>query len=291
MADRKPREPKFADRAKKKGQHELDRRVSHGVEETDGSGVWGAEKEDLSITDEASKEMWYMVASAADIKGLTNAARHMRHYLDNTGAPLTIDADVMMRDVSSLREAYEVQLRLAQEAADMRITEMNDVQRRMKGAFSLEGRRHADVYCDRSLSEDWFFAIGGFTYYYVADVKTKPPAKETASASSYDTALPEVEMTFRLEIRDRYNWDQGKAVTLAGITVTDEQLGRLHKVGIANEYDVLGVTSSRTLRWAAREFCGVGGAMSTGGFFDRSADAPTAGIAADTRLDPTRNRR
>lgn len=62
-------------------------------------------------------------------------------------------------------------------------------------------------------------------------------------------APPQIEMLFTMHVHDRYNWDQGKAVTIAGITVKDEQLGRLHRVGLAQEYDVDGDSTAKFVRW------------------------------------------
>jgi hypothetical protein len=47
---------------------------------------------------------------------------------------------------------------------------------------------------------------------------------------------------------DRYNWDGGKAVTLFGITVTDQFMGEFHRQGFAREFDCWG-SVRRTLRW------------------------------------------
>ena len=97
----------------------------------------------------------------------------------------------------------------------------------------------SDVYCSKSISADWFYAIGGFTYWVTAEVTLTPAAGGGIQAT----------MVTRLHIFDRYNWDGGKAVTIGGITVTDEQLGRLHRVGLAREYEVHGTSSPRTTQW------------------------------------------
>ena len=43
-------------------------------------------------------------------------------------------------------------------------------------------------------------------------------------------------MRFTFNYADKYNWDAGKSVTIFGRTVADTTLGRLHQVGIAQEY-------------------------------------------------------
>lgn len=52
-----------------------------------------------------------------------------------------------------------------------------------------------------------------------------------------------------MHVYDRYNWDEGKSVTIAGVVISDTTLGRLHKAGIAQEYNVEGQSSPRHLNW------------------------------------------
>jgi hypothetical protein len=200
--------------------------------------------------------------------GMPNAARHMRHYLGNTGAPLTVNVDLMLRDVELLRQAYDRQLADAHQKADLRVAGMGgNVQ---ATNFQLTGDRKSDVYCSQSQSRDWFFAIGGFTYWYTAEVQVLPT----------EAGPPQITMIFTLHIFDRYNWDQGKAVTIAGITVKDEQLGRLHRVGLAQEYDVNGTATPTTQTWS---YAGPATAAPPG-------TAPVAGGRDGGRSDPSRER-
>lgn len=217
---------------------ELDRRVGGGEQLDDGSGAWGAEADDRGATDRANWYMWSRVALVAESMGHVNAARHMRHYLGNTGATLQVSVDNMLRDVPSFRGAYD------REEDEARLQVADRI--RAAGAatapqqFHLNGERRSDVYCDKGQSADWFYAIGGFTHWWEADVTLIPDAKG---------GPPTVMMVFTMKMHDRYNWDQGKAVSIAGITVTDQQLGRLHRVGLAQEFDVDGSATPRTLTW------------------------------------------
>jgi hypothetical protein len=136
--------------------------------------------------------------------------------------------------------------------------------------FQLTGDRKSDVYCSQSQSRDWFFAIGGFTYWYTAEVQVLPS----------EAGPPQITMIFTLHIFDRYNWDQGKAVTIAGITVKDEQLGRLHRVGLAQEYDVNGTATPTTQIWS---YAGGSTASPPG-------TAPVADGRDGGRSDPSRER-
>lgn len=264
---RQPRQPE-PERARGSGSGELDRRVGTHGGQTDGSGDWGSESDDRGVTDRANHYMWTRVALAAETMGMPNAARHMRHYLGNTGATLTVNADAMLRDVALLRDAYDRQLADARQRAELRVAGMGANVAATN--FQLTGERRSDVYCSQSASRDWYFAIGGFTYWYTAEVQVEP----------VEGGAPRLTMLFTLHVFDRYNWDQGKAVEIAGITVRDEQLGRLHRVGLAQEYDVNGTSTAREEVWS---YAGTSTAPTSG-------NSPTAGSRDGGRTDPTRER-
>jgi hypothetical protein len=59
---------------------------------------------------------------------------------------------------------------------------------------------------------------------------------------------PEYELDFEYKFYDRYNWDRGKSVEFAGITVTDESMGEFHRQGLAREFDCRG-SFSRRFTW------------------------------------------
>lgn len=217
-----------------RGQGEIDRRTPPSLGRSDGSGEWG--QEDAGITDYANREFWYQVANMAEALDLTNAARHMRHYLDNTGATLDVDVNVCLRDSQALELRFEDEIATAKVDAE---TMMQGKDMAKANSFSLVGQKK-NHYFQKSENEDWFFAIGGCTYWYTADVVYTP-----GDANAPGT----LDMTIKLHLFDNYNWDQGKAVTIAGITVRDEQLGRLHKVGLAKEYSITGESSERSLSW------------------------------------------
>jgi hypothetical protein len=58
------------------------------------------------------------------------------------------------------------------------------------------------------------------------------------------------ELNFEYKFYDRYNWDKGKSVTFAGITVTDEFMGEFHRQGLAQEFDCVG-SFRRSFSWKA----------------------------------------
>ncbi|HLK96161.1 MAG TPA: hypothetical protein VK364_00190, partial [Hymenobacter sp.] len=90
-------------------------------------------------------------------------------------------------------------------------------------------------YATQSMSKNWFFAMGGFSYAYGAEVIVTPPLGPVETQ-------PKVQIRYQLHTYDYYNWDQGKAVNIGFIHITDRMVGRLHKVGLAQEYELIGIT-------------------------------------------------
>ena len=234
----------------------------------DGSGEWGAEAENRGWSDRVNHFKWMRIADAAEALGLTNAARHMRHYLENSGTPLEVSVDAMLRDLPTLRQKYQLEMGLARQRANDLVNSSSPVSQTVR----LNGDRK-NAYATRSESEDWFFAMGGFTYWYTADVVVVPNRQALG--------LPRIVMTFRLNVFDRYNWDAGKSVTILGREIKDVELGCLHRVGLAREYEIHGVSSPQNLEW-------VGSGPREGRMTE--SDTPQANSRAGERGDFERDR-
>jgi hypothetical protein len=103
---------------------------------------------------------------------------------------------------------------------------------------------------------DMYYAMGSFTV--------------THTAAPIDLRVEDNLLKIRFSqwksIFDRYNWDSGKFVTLLSgwcwktqsdhcfnieelltIQVSDKSLSRLHKLGIAREFEIFGQTSAKTV--------------------------------------------
>jgi hypothetical protein len=194
----------------------------------DGSAAHGTVA--ATFGDHLTESTFYRVADGADTIGLNNAARHMRHYLGNSGQMLWVDpaqmAADMPRNAALMDAAFQrdvVAVAQATVAANWSGQPMT---------FQITTPWRSDTYATRSDSQDWFFAVGGFSYAHTAAVTVRPDSN----------GRPVISIEANRHIFDRYNWDEGKAVTIAGITVNDRQLGRLHEAGLAQEYEVRGTT-------------------------------------------------
>lgn len=49
---------------------------------------------------------------------------------------------------------------------------------------------------------------------------------------------PTTTVTYQTRVRDRYNWAGEKSTQIGPFTVEDRELQKLHRVGLAQEYDV-----------------------------------------------------
>lgn len=197
-------------------------------------GEWG--EDGAGIGDRAKKELAERAADAAELRGWENAARNLRHYLDNSGDPLDVDPRRLLRDIEIFRAR----------TARARLQLIQDLQARARAAYDGEqvvlyedGRgkwREGAPSSPDYLGDDWFYAMGGFSFVYTGRAIVRPPADGSGE--------PTVEIDYRLHIFDRYNWDKGKSVNIAGITIDDDFLGDLHRVGLAREYEIHGSTDT-----------------------------------------------
>ncbi|TAF98087.1 MAG: hypothetical protein EAZ45_21065 [Oscillatoriales cyanobacterium] len=162
---------------------------------------------------------WFArLVGLGNFENLPNASRHMNHYLENSGQPLTIDMNEFMK-VSSVKKNVEK----AVEEAKKIIARSRKDSKNLRPNTLISGVRKSDR-IRKEESVDWFFAVGDYSYWWQADPLTG-------------------EIT--VQIRDQYNWDQGKDVNILGVTIKDEVLGSLHQAGLAQEYQVKGEYKSR----------------------------------------------
>ena len=162
---------------------------------------------------------WFArLVGLGNFNNLPNASRHMNYYLDNSGKPLTIDMNEFMK-VPSVKKNVDV----AVEDAKKAIAQYRKSNKNIQPNTLISGPRRSQRIL-RDESRDWFFAVGDYSYWWQADPSTG-------------------EIT--VQIRDQYNWDQGKDVNILEVTIKDEVLGSLHQAGLAQEYHVKGEYKQR----------------------------------------------
>ncbi len=97
----------------------------------------------------------------------------------------------------------------------------------------VPGRKHSIL--DLSpFHPNWFYAVGGYRAYGSARVRKLPDCT--------------FKMSFGFHFDDMYNWDASKWAPVGGVNVKDTELGRLHQVGLAQEFHMTG-TCTKTVNW------------------------------------------
>jgi hypothetical protein len=172
------------------------------------------------MSDLAGFAAWNNIASAAEWV-YPDAARHMRHYLLNSGKTLEVDVRKMVRDSERPRWYFFNEINDAMSSAE-EVADLNPQLKRMRlaGNWNLGENGKSDS------GGNWFYAVGGYSAAGYAEVDVLDDCKFNMSFSYY--------------FADKYNWDRGKHVKILGYTVSDVTLGRLHEVGLAHEFEMTG---------------------------------------------------
>jgi hypothetical protein len=192
-----------------------------------GTDPWYTRGDDLIMRDLANS-----AANGAEAAGWTHAAANLRHYLGNSGEPVTVNPDDMMRDVDSFRAQVDKTT-----AAEMRRIADEAAANGTYGKpipFNTGWKGH---YIGPEASKDWFYAMGG-TQYAVSGVATVHPP-------DHPGGQPRIEMDYQTHVFDRYNWDGGKSTEIGPVTITDDQMAEMHRAGVAQEYDISGSTDTK----------------------------------------------
>ncbi|WP_102144198.1 WXG100 family type VII secretion target [Mycobacterium hubeiense] len=193
-----------------------------------GSQPWYSRADDYAF-----KEVAEAAATAADLRGWDNAARHLQHYLDNSGADLNVDVDDVLHDLPGAQRQTDALVN----AEVARIVEEAAATGNYGQPIPFQTGWH-DYTVDQATHPDWFYAMGSFEQSVSGVVTVHPPTTPGGK--------PTVTVEYKTHIFDRYNWDNGKSVEIGGVTITDQQMGELHTAGLAQEYNVRGSSTTYT---------------------------------------------
>lgn len=191
-----------------------------------GAGAWNSTPKEIGTIAMYAvlSDLRFLAAAAATVGD--DAAVHLSHYFANTGRPLSIDLEGMVAEVPSAMPLYITEVDLLRAY----------VETLPPGVYDITSKHGWTGYNYQSESRNWFFAVGGYTTWVKGRVSVG------AGASPICT------IALEYKFFDRYNWDGGKSVTIAGITITDEFMGEFHRQGLAKEYDEVG-SFRRSLSW------------------------------------------
>jgi hypothetical protein len=179
----------------------------------------------------------HMMAKFAEDNGMDNAARHMRHFLDNSGETLTVDPSAMMRDLPMF--GAEVDLKYQSDIVEVAEAKIAAEYEGKPMSFQITAPWRTET-APQASARDWYFALGTFSFTQTATVTVTPG----------ENGKPDIQIDSQLHVFDRYNWDSGKAVDVWPLTINDEQLGQLHRTGLAQEFDVRGTLDLPQLRFS-----------------------------------------
>ncbi|WP_445394929.1 hypothetical protein ACSMX9_16860 [Streptomyces sp. LE64] len=196
-----------------------------------GSGKYGSESP--GFDDLATKQRMELLAEGADWKGMTDASRHMSHYLGNSGSPLNLPVDKMMVDVPEFQSYID---KIVQENRggwhERALGEFRENNGK-PASFSFEVKGSEGFYFIGDDNENWFYAVGGVNSNVTGVVTVVPDAHGN----------PKVAVDYQANVWDRYNWDEGKGVNIGPMKIPDGEMAKLHRVGLAQEFDMFGSSS------------------------------------------------
>jgi hypothetical protein len=160
-----------------------------------------------------------------------DAVAHMRHYFNNTGQRYTINLAGLLREASSTRALYRDELTEAKAFAD----------RLPPGTHSITSSRGSGGYIMNAESRNWSHAVGGYTVFGKGTVHIGEPVNRQRTSR----------LDFEFRFFDLYDWHEGNiAVTIAGVEITDDLMGRFHRQGLAREFEMTG-SERRVETWTS----------------------------------------
>ncbi|MER5412568.1 hypothetical protein [Streptomyces virginiae] len=196
-----------------------------------GSGKHGAQ--DIEWNDWVTRSKMQALVVLADGGDLNDASRHMKHYLDNTGTPMELPVDKMLTDDKGFQDHVD-QLFLQENEKDWREQALAEYERNGGRPVVIPVEtRNEGYYFGEAADRNWYYAVGGAQSNMTGVVTVTPGAD----------GKPVVGLDYQVNVWDRYNWDQGKGVTIGTFEIPDGEPSQQHKVGLAQEFDMAGSTS------------------------------------------------
>lgn len=145
------------------------------------------------------------------------AAYIFNHYLGNTGKDISVAIEPAITDSTVMKVIYNKELRAALEYSNQLPA----------GDYKFSSRSPIGSKVTRNDSLNWYLALGGFQVWSQSVLKV--------------THQGQYSLAFDFFLQDRYNWDSGHTFNLGSISVTSDELGLFHRMGISKEFTTSGV--------------------------------------------------
>ncbi|MGY0062212.1 hypothetical protein ACWY4P_37705 [Streptomyces sp. LZ34] len=199
--------------------------VDSGLPADKGDPAW-------AVRDPGAGDRWNLFEAKSKvamdkINGLSHAGRNLEHYLSNTGTPLDLDVDSMLRDDDPMYEDIEWAIVDHQEKwAEQARKELEE-----SGASTVtipvetkgQNYMHADP--------GWYEAVGSAKF-IVSGVMT-------AKLNEY--GKPDYYLDYQVNVWDRYSWNESK--NNWPMDVSDPDMAKLQEAGLAEDFNMRGSSS------------------------------------------------
>jgi hypothetical protein len=189
-----------------------------------GSGEFDSIEPELR--DRRLKSQMGLKATAAWIAGYDDAAEHLQHYLGASGETIGVDIPGMIEEIpgfqDNIRESYRSNV----------ISEVNATIAREYNGGTLEFAIVPKQWSSFSAPDgNWFLALGIFEYNFTSSVVVSPGSGGRLNVS----------ITSNIHVYDRYDWNAGQVAPMPdGSMVLDNNMARLHRSGLARDFEIRG---------------------------------------------------
>jgi hypothetical protein len=197
-----------------------------------GSGPWCSAPQTADMLVYKRAIEFALDTRAVDLAIGADAVLHMRQYLNNTGNDLRLNVAALMQKSKQLREHYTDELRVAKAFCETL----------PPGRHAISSSKLGAGYFRQSEDTNLYFAIGGYSFWGQGKLNVNSHNRES---------LREYVLEFEFHFFDRYNWDAGKSVSIAGMKITDDFMQKFHRQCYAREYDVRGLAKDR-VTWSSK---------------------------------------
>lgn len=149
-----------------------------------------------------------------------DAAKHMKHYFKNTIKNYIIDLQDMIDDVPDAKQLYDDEVvKVKQFVGTLPV-----------GTHHITTNTTVQGYNKKEENWNWYYAVGGYSAWITGIGKVE---SDSSGKRKY-------RLDYEYKVADRYNWDNGKYVTIFGIKIEDAFMGEFHRQGMAREFKMLG---------------------------------------------------
>ena len=181
----------------------------------EGAGPWNSKEATPRMKSRRNLALTFCKTLAPEFFG-PDAAATLQHYLENSGTDYALDVGRMINETKSVNDALEAELERARKF----------VMTLPPGTYQLSSKQSQAGMISNEDNRNWYLAVAGYRSWSYVNVEIVDDARGNRKVTG------DVEFF----VRDRYNWDKGTSFNLGPITVTGEEMGDYHLMGLAQEY-------------------------------------------------------